>query len=229
MKQSTITREIDLYRDIHKGLRHGLFEATFEAGRLEVTDDEAVRQLVTRVHEVAAMLAAHHEHEDAPVLDDLLEEHNPDLRARIVADHVELAVAIDALPSIADELAATAPEARRPIAHRLYLELAAFTSAYLAHLDVEERQVMPLLTQRCTPDELLRVNIAIVSSIPLEARRRATKYMVAAMNLDERAGLLGQVQAAAPPAVFDMLWAVAERALKPTERAQLAARLGVGA
>jgi hypothetical protein len=36
------TPTVDLYRDIHKGVRHALFTVTLKAGRTDLADDSAV-------------------------------------------------------------------------------------------------------------------------------------------------------------------------------------------
>ena len=85
------------------------------------------------------------------------------------------------------------------MAHGLYLELAAFTSAYLAHMDVEERSVMPAIAGGCSAERLLGVHLAIIASIPLDVKRVSMRYLLPALNVDERTALIGQTKAFAPP------------------------------
>ena len=62
---------------------------------------------------------------------------------------------MDDLVEMAAEAASlTAPTPARKV-HRLYLELASFTSDYLAHQDVEERVVMPALEAAVGVPEVL--------------------------------------------------------------------------
>ena len=51
--------------------------------------------------------------------------------------------------------------------------------------------------------------------------------MLPAMNLDDRAELLGGMRAGAPAEVFQGVWGLAESVLDPRDLAPLAARLGV--
>ena len=58
-------------------------------------------------------------------------------------DHAAFEVRGEGLVALAAEAAeADAADARR-LAHLLYLDLASFTSSYLAHQDLEERVIMP--------------------------------------------------------------------------------------
>jgi hypothetical protein len=219
---------IDLYRDIHKGVRNALFRVTFRAGCVDPTDDDSVKTLVADVHDVMTFLAAHHHHEDTPALLDLIDAYAPELRAEIEAAHVRADVAIDELPSIADELAATAVAERDRVAHQLYLALAAFTGSYLAHLDDEETNLMSVLSERAPQSEILAVNVAILSAIPLDDKRRGMKYMLPALDGADRIALLGQAKLASPPEVFERLRTVAEDVLTPDEYRAVAAGLGLG-
>src|SRR5690606_8397842 len=55
---------VDLYRDIHKGIRAELFAATLEAGRLDPADDAGRAGLDAQVNGLVRFLVQHAEHED---------------------------------------------------------------------------------------------------------------------------------------------------------------------
>ena len=77
---------VDLYRDIHKGIRAELFAVTAEAGRFDPHSDRARAALAGHVRSVVEMLEEHAGHEDTSV-QPALQTHLPDLAARIEADH----------------------------------------------------------------------------------------------------------------------------------------------
>ncbi|RLE18187.1 MAG: hypothetical protein DRJ50_13290, partial [Actinobacteria bacterium] len=72
------TDTIDLYREVHKGLRKALFDLTEKAGTLSTdyatdrTNDGEFAELFTQVD---MMLTTHHGHEDSDVLKLLINEH----------------------------------------------------------------------------------------------------------------------------------------------------------
>jgi hypothetical protein len=221
MPRTTVTGRVDLYRDIHKGLRHALFDLTFRAGRLDPADDVLVVELIGESRRVIGLLRAHHEHEEQRALEELIGAHAATLAAQTEAEHHALAGSLDDLGRRRDELAATAGGARAAIAHAYYLELAAFTGAYLAHLDEEERVVMPALAAACDDEDLGRVLGAILACIRPEQQAVALSAMLPALCPTERVAVVGRIRATAPPEAFAGVRAIAAQVLTATEYARL--------
>jgi hypothetical protein len=217
---------LDLYRDIHKGIRAELFAVTTTAGSLDPIDHPAWVELGGRMNALLDLLVDHAEHEDAhiqPVLEDVL----PDLAAQIAEDHEAVEARFDGLRDLALLVASVrAPEVRL-VADRLYLNLAELTGVYLAHQDTEEWVVMPALEQAVGVPATIAIHEAIIGSIPPEKMAASLAVMLPAMNVDDRTELLGGMQAGAPPEVFAGVWALAGQVLAPTDTAALGARLGV--
>jgi len=217
---------LDLYRDIHKGIRAELFELTLAAGRVDPADRAGREAVALRVQGMVDLLESHAEHEDTaiqPVLEDQL----PILAAQIALDHATIDAQMAELVLLARTAAEASGAERRPVAHRLYLELASFTADYLRHQDVEERVVMPALEGAIGVDEVAAINAAIVGSIPPEEMARALGLMLPSMNVDDRAELLGGMQASAPAEVFAGVWGLAGTMLSAPDHHALAARLGI--
>jgi hypothetical protein len=116
---------------------------------------------------------------------------------------------------------------QRPRLHGLYLDLATFTSSYLEHQDFEERVVMPALAEAMTVPELLVVHGDIVAGIPPDEMAEALALMLPAMNVDDRAELLGGMQADVPAEVFAGVWSLASSVLSPSDVSALGARLEI--
>lgn len=217
---------VDLYRDIHKAIRSELFALTEEAGGIDPSNHEDRAALAVHARSVSELLISHAHHEDANV-QPVLETELPALAERIEADHEALEARIGTLTALADA-AVTASEGQRFELHRIYIELAGFTSAYLAHQDVEERVVMPALEGAIGVDAVVGIHLAIVGSIPPDEMARALAVMLPAMNVDDRTELLGGIQASAPAPVFDGVWRLAGSVLRPSDHAAVANRLGLG-
>jgi hypothetical protein len=210
----------DLYRDIHKSIRGELFAVTEEAGRADPSSTADRTALVAHVDAVVAYLVSHAEHEDAAV-QPAIESHVPELAERIASDHVRLEARMDVLRSLA------ADAGDRFDLHRLYLELASFTSAYLAHQDLEERLVMPALESAIGVDAVVAIHGAIIASLPPDEMMRSLALMLPAINVDDRTELLGGMRANAPAPVFEAVWRLAGSVLPGADHAALGARLGV--
>lgn len=216
---------VDLYRDIHKGIRAELFATTEAAGRVDPADRAGRADLADQVDVLVALLVAHAEHEDTH-MQPTIDAHMPALAEQIAGDHERIEGRLDALVELARVGSGDGP-ALRTQTHRLYLELASFTAAYLEHQDLEERIVMPALDGAVGIDACLAMHQAIVGSIPPEEMARSLALMLPAMNVDDRTELLGGMQAGAPPEVFAGVWGLARSVLRPDDVAAVAARLGL--
>ena len=215
---------VDLYRDIHKGIRAELFAITSTAGNLDPTDATDRTALADHVGSVAGVLESHAHHEDA-VIDPALEEHFPGLAERVRADHAALERRFARIADIAGAFVHVDPSDARRIAHLLHLELAGFTSEYLVHQDLEEREIMPVLERRLGVDATLAMHAAIVGSIPPDELARSLAFMLPAMNVFDRVEMLGGIRAAAPAPAFDAIVGLARSVLRPDEFTAVAQRL----
>jgi len=216
---------VDLYRDIHKGIRSELFAVTKRAGNLDPSDVVDRRDLGCHVQRVVELLVSHAEHEDGHIQPPL-EQHLPALAEQVEDDHVRLEARIRLLAGQAADLAAAATDPR-PGAHQLYVELASFTSTYLAHQDLEERVIMPALEDVVGAEGALGIHQAIIASIPPDVMTASLAAMLPAMNVDDRTELLGGMQAGAPAEVFQAVWGLAASVLEPRDVEALARRLDV--
>ncbi len=216
---------LDLYRDIHKGIRSELFALTEQAGRIDATQRGERGALRDHVASVVTLLVTHAEHEDTHI-QPAIEDHVPDLAGQILTDHETLESRLGDLLGRASETVDTTGDPRWHV-HRLYVELASFTSAYLAHQDFEERQIMPALDAALGFEAALDIHQAIVGSIPPEQMAASLAVMIPAMNIDDRAELLGGMRDSAPAEVFGGVWSLTTSVLEPADATALAARLGL--
>jgi Hemerythrin HHE cation binding domain len=218
------TVPFDLYRDIHKAIRIALFDAVAEAGSVDPHDCAARMAHATRVHDLVKFLVFHAEHEDQH-MDAAIRQVLPDEAAAIQAEHVALEERMAGLIGLADLAFDADRDDARAAVHTLYLELAAFTSAYLAHQDVEERVVMPALWNALGIEPLLAIHGAILSSITPDDMGRCLSMMLPAMNIDDRTEMLGGMRATAPAPAFAGVCALAQQVLKDSDFAALSDRL----
>jgi len=218
---ATTPETLDLYREVHKGLRKALFSLCEHAGSLDPADDEARKSFVVRFAEVEKMLTQHHEHEDTAFMGDLIAAKAPDLIAEVEAGHEAIVDAVDTLRRAVISIGDGGGDA-----DELYDLVAAFVVDYLSHMAFEEHQVMPALAAASTFDELLAVQIGVrTTALPTDVAM-FMRWALPAMNPDERTAMLGGMKANAPAEVFDIFWATAGEVLTTTELAVVAARIG---
>lgn len=215
---------VDLYRDIHKGIRAELFAVTTTAGNLDPTDRADRVALADHVGSIAGVLESHAHHEDA-VIDPALDEHFPRLAEQVRHDHDVLERRFGRVVDIAGAFVHVDAEDERRLAHLLHLELAGFTSAYLVHQDLEEREIMPVLERRLGVEAVLAMHGAIVGSIPPDELARSLAFMLPVMNVLDRVEMLGGMRAAAPAPAFEAIVGLARSVLRPADFDALARRL----
>ncbi|MEO5839089.1 MAG: hemerythrin domain-containing protein [Acidimicrobiales bacterium] len=220
------TVTLDLYRDIHKGIRYELFGVTLAAGQVDPGDRDAVAAVAARWRNLVGLLITHAEHEDGFV-QSVIELHAPALAEVIAAAHPELEAQMAALEVLAERATDAGVCERRLAVHRMYLGFASFTAAYLQHQEFEEMQVMPVLAAALGFDQVLGINGAIIGSITPEEMVQSGSVMLPAMNVEDRVELLGGAQAGAPPEVFAGMMGLTQVVISPADYAQVAARLGV--
>jgi hypothetical protein len=223
--EPTLTLPFDTYRDVHKGLRAELFAVVGSAGNVDPGDRAGRAALVAHVDDVIDFLTDHAGQEDTHVLP-VLEAHTPALFERISADHAHLDGRLARIKDRAASITDADPGEQRARVHNLYLDLASFTGAYLAHQEFEERIAMPALLEAIGVEGAVQMHHAIVSSIPPPVMAKGLAVMMPAMNLDDRAELLAGMQHDAPAEVFDAVWGLTQSVLTVADSRALATRLG---
>lgn len=216
----------DLYKDIHKAIRVELLTLTTTAGRTDPGDRAARVALADGVRATMAFLEDHAEHEDGAI-GPVLEEHLPALAEEVARDHVTFEGRGAYLIHLADAAVDAEADLRRTMLHHLYLDLAGFTSEYLAHQDVEERQLMPALESAVGVEQVISIHQQILGGIAPQDMAHSLALMLPAMNVEDRTDLLAGMQAEAPPEVFEGVWGLAGTVLTPADHAVLGTRLGL--
>lgn len=211
---------VDLYREVHKGLRVALFDLLQSAGSLDCSDSASVGNFVQLFDDVDMMLQTHHTHEDGPELGALINAHASSVLAVIQKGHDWSDEQLIELRSLVGELVAGAKSSVP-----MYEALQTFSIGYLEHMQVEEKQVMPALQQAVSTEALMDILMAIRGSVPPPDMCVFLRYMLPAMNPDERAMTLGGMKAGAPPEIFELFWGVAKSSLSSVEISQVATRI----
>jgi hypothetical protein len=207
---------------VHKGLRRALFSLSEAAGAVDPSDMEGRRVFAARFGEIDRLLAHHHEHENGGALGALIEAVAPQFVDELQARHERVVEDLVTLRGMV-----TAFSHGHDIADQLYDRITAFVIDYLGHMAFEEGQVMPALSARATFEELLTIEIGIRSAIAPSNMVVFMRWMLPAMNPEERLNMLGGMQVGAPPEVFDTFWATAARVLTKDQLAFVARRLGI--
>jgi len=185
-----------------------------------------VRAVATSWSDMVQMLVEHAEHEDNFV-QPVIERFAPAYAEEIAVAHPRLEGQIAELEVLADRAASACPEQARLLTHRLYLGMASFTAEYLQHQEFEEFEVMVMLSQHLSADELRALDNAIVASISPERMAASAALMLPAMNIEDQTELYEGARGGVPPEVFQGMLMLAEMVLEPARYEALRTRLAV--
>src|SRR5688500_5546600 len=119
---------------IHKHLRREMFDFSMRLFRAGVHDIDNIK---LAFDELAALLHAHAAQEEAK-LEPLLKQRDPTAAATLLSDHHRLDGELDRLSATTRELDTDSPCYVEALL-QLHLDWNRYLSAYLAHLDAEER------------------------------------------------------------------------------------------
>lgn len=207
--------EWDIYREIHKAARRVLCQAIMVAGSADARSDEAVEAVQKAVEEVVFVLRGHHDHE-RDFVDGLISRYGPEQRDEVEAAHTASDEALDRVESLMVRVIAEPAATRNPLLHRLYLDLSALAADYFAHLDFEERRVMPVLNAAMSRTELVELTDILRSSVEPTEMCRFMQSMLPSMNVLERSDMLTGM-AHAPPEIWALFRSAALDALSTEE------------
>ncbi|MDL2406316.1 hypothetical protein PY650_11745 [Rhizobium calliandrae] len=212
----------DIYGAIHKGLRKAGCDLLGRLGTADFQNAEETVFLIDDLRNYLMLAASHVNHED---------------------DHIHVALAAKGVSTVTlddqhddhrtafrelEELIAAWEKAwplHKPACGRkLYLAFAAYIADDFAHMHEEETVTGPLLWSNFTDNEILGIEMSIISSLPPEKSMAFMRIMIPAINPAERAALLGAMKKDAPPEIFQ---AVIDFAVRPGLSAIDFARLAV--
>lgn len=218
---------LDLYTEVHKGLRAALFEVSRLTGQVDWGDMDEVEDLLEAWLGLLELLRAHVAHE-RDIVHPLLDLRLPGVARALNADHELQEALLEDLEGHFEHLLEVDEAAlRQAMGLEFYRGLNSFVALYLPHLHEEETRVMPSLWAVARPDELAQALSAIIGSMSPELLLAYMDEMLPAINHHERQLLLTGLQHVAPAEVFDAVLDRAEEILsragwRKLERAMLA-------
>jgi hypothetical protein len=191
----------DMYSGIHKALRALMADTLLALGRMDPADEAEVAQVTERVLQLLGFCGSHLAHENAFV-HPAIEARAPGGSERIAHEHEEHEQHIAGLSRLVAQLQVAPAAGRAAVAQSLYRELALFIAGNFEHMHVEETAHNAVLWARYTDAELAALHDALVGSIPPDEMMQVARWMVPFINAPERAAMLADMRAKAPPPAF---------------------------
>lgn len=195
------TQRLNPYLLPHKGLRNLLAKVSFLAGNLDYTSVHEVEQLKLFSRELFYLLEQHAQVEESVVLPEL-EQKAPGSTQENHEEHEFLEAIITKLDKQTEQLSV---ESTPTEFLDFFLDISDFHSKYLAHMLMEEREVLKAIWANFTDEELIAQHHRILSSFTPEKILRWFRFIVPALNPHERKIVLGGMKANAPKVFFNEL------------------------
>lgn len=211
MKQST---RPSLVLTPHKGIRNAFSQLSFKAGNIDYADKTEVAGLKAQLEEFCVLLDGHAHLENEFILK-ALEARVPGSSHHDENDHEQLEAQQEALLAKLDQILDPILPAEEAAArgYFFYQDLSRLHAAHLEHMLEEELVTQKLTWENFTDEEIHGIHVQIVQSIPPAKMLAWAKYILPALNHNERVGMLKGMQAGAPAEFFQQVLAIAEAKL----------------
>ena len=217
------SQRVDVFINVHKGLRRGLLSLSGRIGNLDWTEPEEFKAAGVEFAQLLHFLREHAENEDK-VQVPFLEQKAPGATRKMTEDHQRMEKELDQLEKDWDQISGSANPAQA--GYGFYLAFNRFLSGYLAHMDLEEREITEAIYRHFTDQEISGEFKKIIARTSPQDMGMMLGYMIPGMNGAERLVFLSNLKAAAPQPVFEGVKGLAQRVLAPKDWEKLSTRLG---
>lgn len=203
----------DLFTNIHKAIRAGLFDLIVVVGSTDWGEPAEVDRVDHAWRRMYQLLTAHTAHEDRHILR-ILDAHDPIATESVGAQHPELDRWLGEIDDWVTTIVAD-PDDARGLA--LYRELSLFLADYLHHTHVEETEVMARVWERCTDEEIAATRAAFMADTDPAVLDTSLRLMLPAVDAPTRTEMVRRIVGSAPAPVVDHLLSIAADVLPPSE------------
>lgn len=214
---------IDIFINIHKGLRRALLGMSNKLGCLDWSDKEEVAAVGKEFANILHFLREHAGNENEVQMPPL-EERAPGATRKMAEDHERLEKVYDQLESEWDRVSRSHDPAWP--GYQLYRNYNRFLSEYLLHMDMEEGEITETIYRHFTDPEIGVLIGRIVKRVSPQDMAMMLAYVIPGLNDAERCTFLSTLKATAPPEVFTGVKGLAQKVLAPKDWEKLSARLG---
>jgi Hemerythrin HHE cation binding domain len=232
-----VTATEDLFTPIHKAIRSMIYDV---GGRLQSNDfsdaaaskpllDDLEHEFSTALSSgcILCLLHAHATDEESEVFPPV-SKHDAALVQGFIEDHHALTRRLETIAKMAHDLASTAPrEGRIQLGIELNRETNEFFSAYLDHMNREEKTLVPLMRERFTDQQMRTMRGTIMGRMPRERLASYMRWMLPSLNVDELTGVLAGVKSASPPPVLQFISGIAAQHVDPQRWQTVKERVGL--
>ena len=203
---------LNIFNQIHKGLRALLYESSLLLQQTDFLNDEEMKIAIRRVTLVADLFDDHAHHEDKFILP-AIHEHEPSIVDAFEREHAMDIKLTRGLKNSLQALEMASPMVRPEMANVLYKTFVQFMVFNLEHMSKEENILNNILWRYYSDEEILAIQTDILSSITPWSAANGSRWMMRGLNNAEIVSWLKSVEESAPEAAFQKLFSIAKREL----------------
>lgn len=215
----------DLFTPIHKALRSMIYQLSSRLQTHDFADVETTRTLLTDLENDFAVARTagcvlcvlnHHAGDEETIIFPQVSGVGMELVRSLIEEHHGLTRRELAIARSGHELLALdSAEARIGAGARLNRDANDLFGAYITHMNREETEVVPLMQEHFTNEQMLAMQGAIIGRLPPERVAAILGYMLPALNVTELRGLLGGFGRNAPPPLKKVVSEIGEARVDP--------------
>ena len=217
-------QRMEMYRPIHKAIRHLLYSTAHQIGMADFGDEGAARETLDKLDNTITMLKEHADHEERFVHPPL-ESRVPGITKPFDQDHGDDERVYSQLEQLAAQIRSSGGDPPTAVGNRVYSIFNSFIARYLAHLDREQAELEKALLDHFTDEELAAMEQEIMGSVPPERMGEWLGVICSSFNADELTRMLGGMKASAPPQVVEGMLKLAEGSMPADTWQKVLARI----
>lgn len=207
---------VNIFNQIHKGLRALLYETSLLLQQTDFSDEAEMKDAINRVRLVADVFDDHAHHEDEFILP-AIQEYEPSIVDAFEQEHEIDGRLTRALKDSLQAVQLASPLVRPEMANELSKTFIHFMVFNLEHMSKEESILNKILWRYYSDEQILAIQKNILASLSPWSAATGSRWMMRGLNNSEIVRWLRSVEESAPEAVFQKLFATAEKEL-PEQR-----------
>ena len=215
----------DLFTPIHKALRSMIYQLSSRLQTHDFADVDATRNLLTDLENdfavartagcVLCVLSQHAVDEESTIFPDVSGV-NAELVRSLIEEHHGLTTRELAIAQYGHGiLSLDRADARITAGARLNRDANELFGAYVTHMNREEAEVVPLMREHFTNEQMAAMQGAIIGRLPPERMAAILGYMLPSLHVTELRGLLGEFGRRAPPPVKKVVSEIGQARVDP--------------
>lgn len=205
-----MSHKTEIYTKVHKGLRKALYDLSYSACRTNYSDNFEIDNLSRLFHEVLTFVEEYIKNKNLLLLP-LLEKKLPGLKLN--EKHLETEAKIEILRINLQSLISCS-YIEKKIKGEIFCQLInEFMTDYLNHIQAEELETSLLIYEYCSDEELKNTFRIIFSTISPVDIIMMLRYIIPALNNDERVELIERIKQTAPHPAFNSVIVLSQSVL----------------